>query len=422
MAISHAKVKESDWDNEDIFQCSAKTKTATLQKPKPTTEQPAIPAMPKQSASLIVMIPSQEELKQNKNATFACLASEFSPKNYSFTWRRNGEILSKGITTHTAETTEGAPHVYSATSLLRIAVDLWAIGTNISCEFKHSAGDKTMSVTNSLPECSADLVTVSITPPSNEKLFLERKVEVKCAVTGDVDNIDSVTWQTEDRKTLVSTEDTVGQSKIYTLSIKYGDWVNGTLYKCIVKHFDYAEPIEKSYKRENGNDQRRPSVFLMTPDDKANAERVTLICAAKGFYPKEVLFSWNADDTHVDRSKFYTSQVVETDQGYSAFSQLTVSAADWEKGIMYSCAVHHEAAPNTAKTLVRTIDSRSKRSTSISFDMCPSTCRTDVCYNQWDCESTDTEDDCAADTAIAFIFLFLITLFYSIGATAIKVK
>uniref|UniRef100_A0A0E9SDM3 Uncharacterized protein n=1 Tax=Anguilla anguilla TaxID=7936 RepID=A0A0E9SDM3_ANGAN len=34
----------------------------------------------------------------------------------------------------------------------------------------------------------------------------------------------------------------------------------------------------------------------------------------------------------------------------------------------------------------------------------------------------DVEDDCAANTAIAFIFLFLITLFYGIGATAIKVK
>ncbi|KAJ8283270.1 hypothetical protein COCON_G00021200 [Conger conger] len=40
-----------------------------------------------------------------------------------------------------------------------------------------------------------------------------------------------------------------------------------------------------------------------------------------------------------------------------------------------------------------------------------------------DCNSIDVEDDSgAADTAIAFIFLFLISLFYSIGATAIKVK
>ncbi|KAJ8246348.1 hypothetical protein GJAV_G00266720 [Gymnothorax javanicus] len=367
MAISHAKVKASDWAKGDTYKCWVESqgtqgtpKAAHLihtSKQKPTTEQTSIPTTPgkttiprrhDQSASLIVMVPSQEELKQNKKATFACLASEFTPKSYSFTWRRNGEILSRGITTHTAERTEGEPHVHSTTSLLRIAADLWATGTNISCEFKHSAGDKTMSVINSLPECSTDLVTVSITPPSNEKLFLERKVEVKCVVTGDVENILSVTWQTGDRTTLVSTEDTVGQSKIYTVSVNYDDWVSGTLYKCIVKHSDSAEPIEKPYKRENGNNQRRPSVFLMTPD-KANAEKVTLICAAKGFYPKEVLFSWNAEDDNVDRSKFYTSQVLKTDQGYSAFSQLTVSAADWEKGTIYSCVVHHEAAPNAAK-------------------------------------------------------------------------
>ncbi|KAJ8249495.1 hypothetical protein GJAV_G00236060 [Gymnothorax javanicus] len=354
MAVSLAKVKASNRANGDTYECSTDPQGTpqTVQVSSVVTLPP-----PPKSASLIVMIPSQEELKQNKNATFACLAR-----------------------------------------------------------------DKTESVTNSLPECSADKVQVSIIPPSNEKLLLEHKVEVQCVVTGDMENIDSVKWQTEDHKTLVSTEDTDGQSKTLTLSIKYDDWANGTLYRCVVKHFDKAEPIEKRYKRDNGNGQKRPSVYLMTPDDKANGDSVTLICAAKGFYPKEVLFSWNADDTHVERPKFYTSQVVETDQGYSAFSQLTVSAAEWEKGIMYSCAVHHEAAPNMAKTLVRTIDRISKRSTSISFDTCLSAHRTDVCYNQWDCESTDPEDDCAADTAIAFIFLFLITLFYSIGATAIKVK
>ncbi|KAJ8246308.1 hypothetical protein GJAV_G00266130 [Gymnothorax javanicus] len=366
MAITQAKVKASDWYNEDIYQCLAELqgieKTAEVQIP-----------MPEQPASLTLMIPSQEELKQNKNATFACLASEFSPKNYSFTWRRNGKILSKGITTHTAERTEGASRFYSATSFLRIAEILWAMGTNISCEFKHSAENKTKSVIYSLPACSGNIIQASIIPPSNEKFFLEGKVELKCVVTGHMANLISVEWQKEDRTALLSTKENVGRSEIQTLSIDYEEWVSRTLYRCNVKHYDLPDPIEVVYQRDNGNDQRRPSVFLMTPDDKANGEKLTLICAAKGFYPKEVLFSWNADDTRVDRTKFYTSQAVKMDQGYSAYSQLTVSAADWEKGIMYSCVVHHEAAPNMAKTLVRTIDSISKRSTIISFDTCLNT-------------------------------------------------
>ncbi|KAJ8246338.1 hypothetical protein GJAV_G00266460, partial [Gymnothorax javanicus] len=363
MAISHAKVKESDWDNGDIFQCSADLQGTSN---KVDVQKP----MPEQPASLTLMIPSQEELKQHKNATFACLASEFSPKRYSFTWRRNGKILSEGITTHTAERTEGASRFYSATSFLHIAENLWETGTNISCEFIHSAGNKTESVTNSLPACSD--IQVKIIPPTNEKFFLEGKVELQCVVTGNVASLISVEWQ-KDRTTLVSTNKTEGQSVIYTLSIDYEEWVSRTRYRCIVKHDEIAQPIDVPYQRDNGNGQRRPSVFLMTPDDKANGEKLTLICAAKGFYPKEVLFSWNADDTRVDRTKFYTTQAVKMDQGYSAYSQLTVSAADWEKGIMYSCVVHHEAAPNMAKTLVRTIDSISKRSTIISFDTCLNT-------------------------------------------------
>ncbi|KAJ8383727.1 hypothetical protein AAFF_G00215690 [Aldrovandia affinis] len=59
---------------------------------------------------------------------------------------------------------------------------------------------------------------------------------------------------------------------------------------------------------------------------------------------------------------------------------------------------------------------------SLDFTLIIDLCECIVHYDYWNCETIETEDDCAASTAIAFIFLFLITLFYSIGATAVKVK
>lgn len=108
----------------------------------------------------------------------------------------------------------------------------------------------------------------------------------------------------------------------------------------------------------------------MAPAERASSNNVTLVCYAKGFYPKEVLFSWLADDEPMDRSDFQTTQVVEADSGYSAYSQLSISAKDWEKGIVFSCAVHHEAAFNgITKTIVRTTDSLSKKFTTVSLDL-----------------------------------------------------
>ncbi|KAJ8363032.1 hypothetical protein SKAU_G00118630 [Synaphobranchus kaupii] len=361
-AVSYATVKEAEW-NKQVYECSAEYQgTSTkVDFKKPIT-------IPQKHALLYIMAPSQDQLKHNNTVTLACLATEFYPKEHTFTWRDKGKKISEGITTVPAVEMEGDK--YSVTSFLRIPESQWKdMEANISCEFKHVAGDSKRTAGKTPADCTKSIVATVI-PPSNEELFLNNKVVLKCKVTGNLDNIDKVEWQKIDGTPLVSTKETEGTSEMHTLLVNFDEWANGTQFTCIVWHFESGDTIRMNYKRENGNEPQPPSVFILTPSEQTSSEKVTLICYAKGFFPKEVLFSWLADDKPVERTQFQTTQVVKTGRGYSVYSQLSISAAAWERGVMYTCMVHHDAAFNTQmRTIVRTIDSLSKKATTVSLNL-----------------------------------------------------
>ncbi|KAJ8283269.1 hypothetical protein COCON_G00021190 [Conger conger] len=353
-AVSHLQVKQSDWNNEKAYQCSAAvpgvpTKEATVQKPKVVIK----------SAALYLMIPTEDQLKHNKTASFACFASEFSPKELTFTWSKNGKKLTGDITTLPVVEISGN---FSASTFLHLSENQWKSGDNVSCAIKHQGGDfvRTAIYKNPSSDCGGIPVQVTIPEPSTTELFLHGRVELKCQITGELGVVSDVDKDVEN-------------SRIVTLLAKKDDWANGTKYTCIVMHDCSGPPISTPYSRDIGREMQRPTVFIMIPTERASTRKVTLVCYAKGFYPKEVLFSWFADDVSMDRPKFQTSKAVEMDSLYSAYSQLSVSIEDWEKGTVYGCAVHHESVSNNEnRAVVRTIDSISQKASTVSFDMCRS--------------------------------------------------
>ncbi|KAJ8363028.1 hypothetical protein SKAU_G00118590 [Synaphobranchus kaupii] len=356
---------KDEWKSMKSIACEVEHKCFT-----PVKKTMDLKAISQKHALLYIMAPSQHQLKHNDTVTLACLATEFYPKEHTFTWRNKGKEISEGITTLPAVEMKGdEADMYSVTSFLRIPESQWKeMDTNISCEFKHEAGnlEKTAGKT---ADCTKSIVATVI-PPSNEELFLKNRVVLKCNVTGNLDNIDKVEWQDIDGTPRVSTKETEGTSQMHTLLVNFDEWANGTQFTCIVWHFESGDTIRMNYKRENGNEPQPPSVFILTPSEQTSSKKVTLICYAKGFFPKEVLFSWLADDKPVDRTQFQTTQVVKTGSGYSVYSQLSISAAAWERGVMYTCMVHHDAAFNTQmRTIVRTIDSLSKKATTVSLNL-----------------------------------------------------
>lgn len=93
------------------------------------------------------MKPTSEEINQNKTATFACLATDFSPREHTFKWKK--QVGDKEETLKSFYSfTSPANGNNTATSYLQVPDNEWEIeGTKITCVFQHKSGEKTKSAT-----------------------------------------------------------------------------------------------------------------------------------------------------------------------------------------------------------------------------------------------------------------------------------
>nr|pir Ig heavy chain precursor V region - ladyfish [Elops saurus]AAA49238.1 Ig H-chain V-D-J-C region [Elops saurus] len=368
--VSHARVTEGDFKSKAEFKCTTELggKKTPVVIPKP--EPPKPPRQP----VLSIMTPSQEELTLNKTATFACLATDFYPKGHSFKWLRDGKEVTDGIATLT-ECQKKGDKSFTASSFLQASESQWKrLDGTFTCQFIQEGEITEQTVKYSSAECSPEAqIDAKISPPTPEELFLQQTRTLTCKITGDVDGVRNVTWE-------VGSEVRVGQfdeqKMISKLLIDYEEWKNRTEYTCKVEHSDLPSPLRTSYRRECGGKWQSPTVFILAPAEQRNLSTVTLICYAKDFYPEQVLISWLVDDQPVE-TDVPTTEVVKTEGTYSVFSQLTIPASDWDSGVVYSCAVHHETVmESVVKTIVRTTDSVSKKPTTVSLDLnVPQTCK-----------------------------------------------
>ena len=88
--------------------------------------------------------------------------------------------------------------------------------------------------------------------------------------------------------------------------------------------------------------------------------------------------SWLADDEPVaDKYTWNITSVMNTGNGkYSVYSQLTVSAYDWEN-VVFSCVVYHEASEASVQMISRSIDKASQKPSIVSLSMNLPQCKSD---------------------------------------------
>ncbi|KAI1886645.1 hypothetical protein AGOR_G00197940 [Albula goreensis] len=97
-----------------------------------------------------------------------------------------------------------------------------------------------------------------------------------------------------------------------------------------------------------------------------------------------------------------TELVSENDPPNSGIYKLRISFEEWANGTQFICSAKHKEG-----TKVQTRGYSRENDYNVQY-----------CY--WDMEPEDNEDDCAANTDIAFVFLFLFSLFYGVGAIKVK--
>uniref|UniRef100_A0A673XIG8 Ig-like domain-containing protein n=1 Tax=Salmo trutta TaxID=8032 RepID=A0A673XIG8_SALTR len=319
--VSQLRVKRADWDSK-IFECavehSAGSKTVPVKKQVEYLQHP----------SLYVMTPSKEEMAENKTASFACFANDFSPRTHTIKWMRMEKGIEKEVVSDFKSSCESEKKsektLYSTTSYLRVNESEWkSEEVSFTCVFENKAGNVRRTV----------------------------------------------------------------------------------------------------------GDPQRPSVFLLAPAEQTSDNTVTLTCYVKDFYPKEVLVAWLIDDEPVERTsssalyQFNTTSQIQSGRTYSVYSQLTFSNDLWKnKEVVYSCVVYHESMIKSTKILMRTIDRTSNQPNLVNLSLNVPQCCKCLVSTECPCSNTmETDRDSMGKTAFTFIILFLITLLYGVGATAIKV-
>nr|AEH84415.1 immunoglobulin M heavy chain [Hemibagrus macropterus] len=364
-SVSHARIAATEWDKKNTYTCevqnSAGKKYAVLRKPE----------VAEFDASLLLTAPTQTDI-DNGTAIFICLAENFSPKTHTFKWRQGLKDLNGNVK---ANILSKDKYNYTAVSVLEIPSSEWTgSSTPVRCEFKQKT--KT-TVKEALYVCdNVQQPNIRIISPSPREMLIKRSGDLVCRGDGEP-GFKEIKWFSDNRELAsvknIQTNTTVKAS----LRINYTEWTSGSTYTCQVSHQSFPQLFkEVEYKRENGN-KVCPKVYLLPPPEISD-ESVTLTCYVKDFHPKEVAVSWLVDDAPVENVNGYvqaTTNVIEENNLFSTYSQLTLKAADWEKGAVFTCRVYHESIEESVLLISRSITSNSNPPTITHLSLnVPSVC------------------------------------------------
>uniref|UniRef100_A0A667WQZ1 Ig-like domain-containing protein n=1 Tax=Myripristis murdjan TaxID=586833 RepID=A0A667WQZ1_9TELE len=302
---------------------------------------------------------------------------------------------------------------YSAVSQIRVKRSDWE--QNVSCTVGHTTGSKTVHIGPTPVFHQAPTLSVLVPSPEDEL-----KGSFSCFAIDFSPEKHEITWLKNGQ------EITNPISEIKTPTVSR-ETENGPVFST-ASYLNVSELLLSSVPGGPncsvmlaGEVPQRPSVFLLPPVEQIRNNMVTLTCYVKDFKPKEIEVSWLVDDVAAD-SKMYafnTTNLVENNGVYSVYGQLSFSLEQWNSSeAVYSCVVYHESLMDTSRVIMRsTVRRTAENSNTVNLNIdLPQSCKA-YC---WD-HAMETDQDSMGSTALTFIILFLITLLYSIGTTAIKV-
>ncbi|ELW68996.1 Ig lambda-7 chain C [Tupaia chinensis] len=103
-----------------------------------------------------------------------------------------------------------------------------------------------------------------------------------------------------------------------------------------------------------GQSKASPTVTLFQPSTEELAtNKATLVCMINGFYPEDILVTWNRDGTPITQG-VQTSKPFKQSNKYGASSYLSMTASDWHRHNLFTCRVVHEGI-----TVEKTVSSAS---------------------------------------------------------------
>ncbi|VTJ88628.1 Hypothetical predicted protein, partial [Marmota monax] len=368
-----------------------------------------------QSPNVSVFIPSRDSFSGpgKRESSLICQATDFSPKQITVSWLREGKVLTSGFTTGpvTAEASGSQRSTFKVTSTLTITESDWLSQHVFTCRVDHRGLTFQKNVSSVCGTTSPPTgIRVFTVPPTFAGIFLTKSAKLSCLVT-DLATYDSliITWARQNGEALkthtnISSSHPNGTfSAVGEASVCVEDWESGEQFTCTVTHNDLPSPLKEIISKPREAARHPPAVYLLPParEQLLLQESATVTCLVKGFSPPDVFVQWLHRGQPVSSDKYATSAPTPEPQApglYYAHSILTVTEEDWNSGEVFACVVGHEALPHMVTE--KTVDKSTEGEVSAEEE---------GFENLW-------------TTASTFIVLFLLSLFYSTTVTLFKVK
>ncbi|TRY66760.1 hypothetical protein DNTS_028796 [Danionella cerebrum] len=332
--------------------------------------------------------------------TIGCLATGFSPADsLTFSWKDSDGKKESTFVEYPAFGKDGD---YTKISHLRVEKGKWDPDKPYTCVASNSLGNKDSLVPAPLPELNG---SVFLTAPSKKDLD-NGNATFTCLAQMFSPQNHAFKWYRDDVE-LTTGIDSFSKSQrdgsetthsaMSILQMDAENWKPIQKIKCVFEH--KTGNVEKEVEH-TAQECSTVEVRIVPPstEDMLIKKVGDLTCVASGspgFKAIEMKVNGrlvsNASMTETERTK---TEVVH---------KVRVNRSDWINAI-YTCTVEHKDEPGP-KTSTYTRESAWL-----------------VWIEHPLYEVFDADDSGITSTAITFIFLFLITLFYSIAATFVKVK
>ncbi|KAG7243668.1 hypothetical protein INR49_011225, partial [Caranx melampygus] len=347
----------------------------------------------------ILHVDVNEDMETGDMVSIGCLAIGFTPASLTFTWNKNGTDLTDFI----QYPPEKDRDTYMEISQIRVRQQDWDAGLYYQCAVSHPAGKaQTLHITK--PPAFYQLPSLKVLASSDETSyscfandFSPKDFEIKW-----LKDDQEITSNMTEVKTLVGERKLKNGTKVYNvasfLTFPSNEGFCDSKFKCEFKGKDdkgdvFTNSSVITIKDCSGD------IHIEGPklEDIFLHQSGTVKCQVKGNKISAEKVYWeDINGEEIPPPKATPST------GKPASNSLKITYDEWINGVKFVCVVVDNNSPDPLKKVYeRKIDQ------GIVFD-------TD--------STIEAEEDNMGSTAITFILLFLVTLLFTIGTTAFKVK
>uniref|UniRef100_A0A8C9E8R0 Ig mu chain C region n=1 Tax=Phocoena sinus TaxID=42100 RepID=A0A8C9E8R0_PHOSS len=232
--------------SEEHLLCRVKHPNGDPSVPVPFPGEPEV--LKPKAPNVGIFVPPRDAFSGNPQRTsrLICQATDFSPKQISFSWFRDGKRVVSGISQGPVETVKSSSVTFRTYSMLTITESQWLSQKRFTCTVTHTDLPSPLKRDISRPTGEPHMPSVYVLPPTREQLSLRESASVTCLVKGFSPADVFVQWLQKGQpmssdKYVTSAPAPEPQAPglyfVYSiLTVSEEDWNSGETYTCVVGH------------------------------------------------------------------------------------------------------------------------------------------------------------------------------------------